>query len=71
MLNEHKLNDARNLHEQQMNMEGFLAKSIMSTFLATLAQNLELKWLNTPYDIVQKVLNEHKHNLLEKDTLIN
>ena len=70
LINEHKLNDAWNLHEQHMNMEGILEKSIARNFLATFALSIELKWLNTAYDKVPKVLNEHKQYLLERDTLI-
>ncbi|KAL4564473.1 hypothetical protein LXL04_028537 [Taraxacum kok-saghyz] len=69
-LDEHRLNDAWNLHEQHMNMEGFPRKSIVNNLLTTSAQSLQLEWLNNAYHLVQKAIDEHKQNLLEKQTLI-
>ncbi|KAK9076864.1 hypothetical protein SSX86_005198 [Deinandra increscens subsp. villosa] len=69
-LDEHRLTDAWNLHEQHMNMEGFPRKSIVNKLLATFAESLELQWLDRAYDLVVKAINEHKQNLLEKETLI-
>nr|XP_043628958.1 pentatricopeptide repeat-containing protein At1g03100, mitochondrial [Erigeron canadensis] len=69
-LDENRLNDAWNLHEQHMNMEGFPRKSIVNKLLVTFAQSLELQWLDRSYDLVLKAMDEHKQNLLEKETLI-
>ncbi|XP_024960803.1 pentatricopeptide repeat-containing protein At1g03100, mitochondrial isoform X1 [Cynara cardunculus var. scolymus] len=69
-LDEHRLDDAWNLHEQHMNMEGFPRKSIVNKLLITFAQSLELQWLDRAYHLVQKAIEEHKQNLLEKETLI-
>ncbi|KAD4179833.1 hypothetical protein R6Q59_023243 [Mikania micrantha] len=69
-LDEHRLSDAWNLHEQHMNMEGFPRKSVVNKLLATFAESLELQWLDRAYDLVEKAINEHKQNLLERDTLI-
>ncbi|KAM0036443.1 putative tetratricopeptide-like helical domain superfamily [Helianthus debilis subsp. tardiflorus] len=69
-LDEQRLTDAWNLHEQHMNMEGFPRKSVVNKVLATFAQSLERQWLDRAYDLVIKAINEHKQNLLEKETLI-
>ncbi|PWA57643.1 Pentatricopeptide repeat-containing protein [Artemisia annua] len=69
-LDEHRLNDAWNLHEQHMNMEGFPRKSIVNKLLTTFAQSLELQWLDRAFDLVQKAMSEHKQNLLDKEALI-
>ncbi|KAI3703382.1 hypothetical protein L1987_73412 [Smallanthus sonchifolius] len=69
-LDEQRLNDAWNLHEQHMNMEGFPRKSIVNKLLGTSAQSLEVCWLHRAYDLVEKAVNEHKQNLLEKETLV-
>ncbi|CAH1449552.1 unnamed protein product [Lactuca virosa] len=41
-LDEHKLNEAWNLHEQHMNMEGFPRKSVVNKLLTTSSQSLQL-----------------------------
>ncbi|KAI3828936.1 hypothetical protein L1987_03048 [Smallanthus sonchifolius] len=69
-LDEQRLNDAWNLHEQHMNMEGFPRKSIVNKLLGTSAQSLELRWFHRAYDLVEKAVNEHKQTLLEKETLV-
>ncbi|XP_071730187.1 pentatricopeptide repeat-containing protein At1g03100, mitochondrial-like [Rutidosis leptorrhynchoides] len=69
-LDENRLNDSWNLYEQHMNMEGFPRKSIVNNLLAAFAQSLEIQWLDRAYDLVVKAINEHKQNLLEKETLI-
>ncbi|KAK1410460.1 hypothetical protein QVD17_36997 [Tagetes erecta] len=69
-LNEHRLNDAWNLHEQHMNMEGFPRKSVVNKVIAAFAQSLELEWLDRAYELVEKAINEHKQNLLDKETLM-
>ncbi|KAL7592285.1 hypothetical protein Lser_V15G33642 [Lactuca serriola] len=69
-LDEHKLNEAWNLHEQHMNMEGFPRKSVVNKLLTTSSQSLQLQYIERAYHLVEKAIEEHKQNLLEKTTLI-
>lgn len=69
-LDENRLHDAWNLHEQHMNMDGFPRKSIVNNLLTTSSQSLHPQWLERSFHLVQKAIQEHKQNLLEKKTLI-
>ncbi|KAI3496362.1 hypothetical protein L1887_38723 [Cichorium endivia] len=69
-LDENRLHDAWNLNEQHMNMDGFPRKSIVNNLLRTSSQSLQPQWLERSFHLVQKAIQEHKQNLLEKNTLI-
>lgn len=69
-IDEHRFDDAWNLHEQHMQMEGFPRKSIVNKFLTSFAETLDSDWLDKAYGLVEQAIEEHKQNLLEKETLI-
>lgn len=69
-IDEHRYSDAWNLNKQHMQMEGFPRKSIVNKLLACLAETLDLHWLEKAYVLVEQAFEEHKHLLLEKETLI-
>ncbi|KAG8390714.1 hypothetical protein BUALT_Bualt01G0112200 [Buddleja alternifolia] len=69
-INEHRLNDAWDLHERHMLVEGFARKSIVNKLIAGLTESSELQWLEKAYGLVAKALEEHKQTLLDKETLM-
>ncbi|XP_022884484.1 pentatricopeptide repeat-containing protein At1g03100, mitochondrial [Olea europaea var. sylvestris] len=69
-IDEHRLDDAWNLHEQHMQMEGFPRKYIVNKFLTALTWSLDCQWIEKGYGLVEKALEEHKQNLFDKETLL-
>ncbi|CAK9151101.1 unnamed protein product [Ilex paraguariensis] len=69
-IDEHRLGEAWILHEQHMQMEGFPRKSIVNKLVASFAESLNLQWLEKAYGLVELAIEEHKQNLLEKETLV-
>ncbi|KAK2997987.1 hypothetical protein RJ639_026653, partial [Escallonia herrerae] len=67
---EHRLSDAWKLHEQHMQMVGFPRKSVLNMILASFAESLDPHWLEKAYELAEQAFEEHKQNLLEKETLI-
>lgn len=69
-IDEHRYDDAWHLHEQHMQMEGFPRKSVVNKLLTSFAATLDSHWLDKAYGLVEQALEEHKQNLLERDTLL-
>ncbi|KAK2973725.1 hypothetical protein RJ640_019725 [Escallonia rubra] len=69
-IGEHRLSDAWKLHEQHMQMEGFPRKSVLNMILASFAESLDPRWLEKAYGLAEQAFEEHKQNLLERETLI-
>ncbi|KAL8517891.1 hypothetical protein ACS0TY_009270 [Phlomoides rotata] len=68
--NERRLNDAWDLHEQHMRIEGFARKSIVCKLIAGLTESSNIQWLEKAYGLVEKAFEEHKHLLFDKETLL-
>ncbi|KAL6577960.1 hypothetical protein OROMI_010288 [Orobanche minor] len=69
-LNEHRLNDAWDLHEQHIRVEGFARKSTMCKLIAKLTESSDINCLEKAYGLVEKAFAEHKQTLFNKETLI-
>ncbi|KAL3838518.1 hypothetical protein ACJIZ3_023109 [Penstemon smallii] len=69
-INDHRLNDAWDLHEQHMKVEGFARKSTLTKLIAGLIESLQLPWVEKAYGLVEKALEEHKQTLFDKDILM-
>ncbi|KAF8392345.1 hypothetical protein HHK36_022687 [Tetracentron sinense] len=69
-LDEHRFNDVWKLYQQYMQMEGFPRNSILNKILTCFAESLDLQFLEKAYSLVELVIEENKHELLEKETLI-
>ncbi|KAI3470371.1 hypothetical protein Pfo_027034 [Paulownia fortunei] len=67
---EHRLNDAWDLHEQHMRVEGFARKSTVSKLIAGLTESSDIQWLEKAYGLVEKAFEEHKQTLFDKETLM-
>ncbi|XP_047964687.1 pentatricopeptide repeat-containing protein At1g03100, mitochondrial [Salvia hispanica] len=68
--NEGRLNDAWDLHEKHMRMEGFARKSILCKLIAGLTESLDIEWLQKAYGLVDKAFEEHKQTLFDREILI-
>lgn len=69
-INERRLNDAWDLHEQHMRIVGFARKSIVCKLIAGLTESSNIQWLEKAYGLVEKAFEEHKHLLFDKETLV-
>lgn len=69
-IDEHRLNDAWKLHEQHMQMEGFLRKSVVNKLLTSFVESFDVQWLERAYGLVEQAIEKSRQNLLEKETLI-
>ncbi|KAK4487890.1 hypothetical protein RD792_003628 [Penstemon davidsonii] len=69
-INEHRLHDAWDLHEQHMKVEGFARKSIVTKLIATLTESLDIHWVEKAYGLVEKAFEEHKQTLFDKEILM-
>ncbi|KAK4380889.1 Pentatricopeptide repeat-containing protein, mitochondrial [Sesamum angolense] len=69
-INEQRLNDAWDLHEQHLRMEGFARKSIVNKLIVGLAESSDVQWVEKAYGLVEKALGEHKQTLFDKETLM-
>ncbi|KAK4436096.1 Pentatricopeptide repeat-containing protein, mitochondrial [Sesamum alatum] len=69
-INEHRHNDAWNLHEQHMRVEGFARKSIVNKLIVGLAESSDIQWVEKAYGLVEKAFGEHKQTLFDKETLM-
>ncbi|KAK6137788.1 hypothetical protein DH2020_028468 [Rehmannia glutinosa] len=69
-INEHRLNDAWDLHEQHMRVGGFARKSIVCKLIAGLTESSDVKWLEKAYGLVEKAFEEHKQTLFDRETLM-
>ncbi|XP_051152505.1 pentatricopeptide repeat-containing protein At1g03100, mitochondrial [Andrographis paniculata] len=69
-INEHRLNDAWDLHEQHMLVDGFARNSIINLLIARLAESSEFHWLEKAYGLVEKVIQEQKESILSKECLM-
>ncbi|KDP27748.1 hypothetical protein JCGZ_19777 [Jatropha curcas] len=69
-IDNHRYNDAWNLFEQHMQMEGFPRKTIVNKVLASFAESMDIQWLEKAYGLVEQAIEESKQNLLEKEALI-
>ncbi|KAL0358757.1 UNVERIFIED_CONTAM: Pentatricopeptide repeat-containing protein, mitochondrial [Sesamum angustifolium] len=69
-INEQRLNDAWDLHEQHMRVEGFARKSIVNKLIVGLAESSDIQWVEKAYGLVEKALGEHKQTLFDKETLM-
>ncbi|KAL0403388.1 UNVERIFIED_CONTAM: Pentatricopeptide repeat-containing protein, mitochondrial [Sesamum radiatum] len=69
-ISERRLNDAWDLHEQHMRVEGFARKSIVKKLIVGLAESSDIQWVEKAYGLVEKALGEHKQTLFDKETLM-
>ncbi|CAN6439708.1 unnamed protein product [Victoria cruziana] len=69
-LDEQRYEDACNAYERYKQIEGFPRKSVINKLICCLAESLDRRWLDKAYDVTALVFDEHKTNLLEKDTLL-
>lgn len=69
-VNERRLDDAWDLHEQHMRIEGFARKSIVCKLIAGLTESSNIQWVEKAYGLVEKAFEEHKHLLFDKETLV-
>ncbi|XP_074264940.1 pentatricopeptide repeat-containing protein At1g03100, mitochondrial [Silene latifolia] len=69
-VNERRYDDAWRFLEQHMHMEGFPRKSVVNMLLAGYAETLDPRLLNLAFGLVERIFEEGKHALLEKETLL-
>ncbi|PIN21623.1 hypothetical protein CDL12_05659 [Handroanthus impetiginosus] len=69
-IDDHRLSDAWDLHEQHMLVEGFARKSIVSKLIAELTGSLDVQWLEKAYGLVEKAIEQHKQTLFDKEILM-
>lgn len=69
-MNEHRLSDAWDLHEQHMRVEGFARKSTLSKLIAGLTDTSDIQWLEKAYGLVEKAFEQHRHNLFDREILM-
>nr|AYM00585.1 pentatricopeptide repeat protein [Salvia miltiorrhiza] len=67
---EGRFNDAWDLHEKHMRMEGFARKSIMCKLIAGLTETLDIEWHEKAYGLVEKAFEEHKQTLFDREILV-
>lgn len=66
----HRLNDAWDLHEKHMRVEGFTRKSIVCKLIAGLTESLDIEWAEKAYGLVEKAFEEHKQTLFDREILM-
>ncbi|KAL3650098.1 hypothetical protein CASFOL_006501 [Castilleja foliolosa] len=69
-IDEHRLDDAWDLHNQHMRVEGFARKSTLCKLIAKLTETSDSNSLENAYGLVEKAFNEQKQTLFDRDTLI-
>ncbi|KAH6757524.1 Pentatricopeptide repeat superfamily protein [Perilla frutescens var. hirtella] len=69
-IGEHRLNDAWDLHEKHMRVDGFARKSIVCKLIAGLVESRDIEWLEKAYGLVEKAFLEHKQMLFDREILI-
>lgn len=67
---EHRLNDAWDLHEKHMLVEGFARKSTLTKLISSLTVSLDLQWVERAYGLVEKAFGENKHTLFDREILM-
>ncbi|VFQ75172.1 unnamed protein product [Cuscuta campestris] len=58
------------LLERHIQMDGLPRKSLVNRLLTSCAENLEVKWLEKAYALVEQIFEDDQINLLEKESLI-
>ncbi|KAF3774556.1 Pentatricopeptide repeat-containing protein [Nymphaea thermarum] len=69
-LDERRYEDAWNAYERYKQIEGFPRKSVINKLICCLAESQDRHWLEKVYGVTVLAFDEHKRNLLEKDTLL-
>ncbi|XP_031492426.1 pentatricopeptide repeat-containing protein At1g03100, mitochondrial [Nymphaea colorata] len=69
-LDERRYEDAWNAYERYKQIEGFPRKSVINKLICCLAESQDRQWLDKAYGVTVLAFDEHKRNLLEKDTLL-
>lgn len=69
-LKEHRFSDAWDLNQQHMQIEGFPRKHVVNNLLEGFAESLDRQWLEKAYGLTEQAIEEHKQNLLQKETLM-
>ncbi|VFQ99034.1 unnamed protein product [Cuscuta campestris] len=69
-IDEHNFLCAWELLERHIRMDGLPRKSLVNRLLASCAENLEAKWLEKAYALVEQIFEDDQINLLEKESLI-
>ncbi|KAL8051933.1 hypothetical protein ABFX02_06G180000 [Erythranthe guttata] len=69
-VNERRLTNAWELHEQHMRVEGFARKSTVTKLIAGLTESLDIQWLEKAYKLVENAFENHKQTLFDREILI-
>ncbi|XP_073141361.1 pentatricopeptide repeat-containing protein At1g03100, mitochondrial isoform X2 [Henckelia pumila] len=69
-IDERRLNDAWDLHEKHMRVEGFARKSTVTKLISSLTETSDLQWIERAYGLVDKAFGENKHTLFDREILI-